>query len=52
VARVYPDLVSHDTDGKVVSVHYHVLVPMLLNEIQKLSSKVAEDEQRLSGAGA
>jgi hypothetical protein len=48
VARVYPDLVSHDVDGKVVSVHYHELVPMLLNEIQMLSAKVAEDEQRLS----
>jgi len=49
---VYPDLVSHDVDGKVVSVHYHELVPMLLNEIQKLSAKVAQDrasfEQRLS----
>ena len=55
VARVYPDLVSHDVDGKVVSVHYHELVPMLLNEIQKLSAKVADDraervsfQQRLS----
>jgi uncharacterized coiled-coil protein SlyX len=62
VARVYPDLVSHDADGKMVSVHYHELVPMLLNEIQKqaqqirrLNAKVAEDraervsfDQRLS----
>ena len=48
VARVYPDLVSHDADGKVVSVHYHELVPMLLNEIQKLRAKAAEDEQRIS----
>src|SRR5215469_14271207 len=56
VARVYPDLVSHDADGKVVSVHYHELVPMLLNEIQKLSAKVAEErasfEQRLSAERA
>jgi len=35
VARVYPDLVSRDAAGKVVSVHYHELVPMLLNELQK-----------------
>ena len=29
--------------------HYHELVPMLLNEIQKLSAKVAEDRaERLS----
>jgi hypothetical protein len=43
VARVYPDLVSGEADGKVVSVHYHELVPMLLNEIQKLSAKVTKD---------
>jgi hypothetical protein len=49
VARVYPDLISRDAVGKVVTVHYHELVPMLLNEIQKLSAKVAEDqEQRVS----
>ncbi len=43
VARVYPELVSHDADGKVVTVSYHELVPMLLNEIQKLSAEVAQD---------
>jgi hypothetical protein len=50
VARVYPDLVSHDVDGKVVTVHYHELVPVLLNEIQKqaeqirsLNAKIAQD---------
>jgi hypothetical protein len=55
VVRVYPELVSYDADGKVVSVHYHELVPMLLNEIQKLSAKLAQDkaerasfEQRLA----
>jgi hypothetical protein len=51
VARVYPDLVSHDADGKVVSVYYHELVPMLLNEVQKqaqqirrLNAKIAQDQ--------
>jgi hypothetical protein len=62
VARVYPNLVSHDADGEVVSVHYHELVPMLLNEVQKqaeqirsLNAKISQDqaqrasfEQRLS----
>jgi len=43
VARVYPELVSHDADAKVVTVSYHELVPMLLNEIQKLSAEVAQD---------
>lgn len=36
VAEVYPDLVLRDTDGTIQSVHYHKLVPMLLNEIQRL----------------
>jgi hypothetical protein len=35
VARLYPELVSYDTDGKVVTVRYHELVPMMLNELQK-----------------
>ena len=29
MARVYPELVSHDTDGEVISVRYHGLMPML-----------------------
>ncbi|HKD66110.1 MAG TPA: tail fiber domain-containing protein, partial [Candidatus Binataceae bacterium] len=62
VARVYPDLVSRDAAGKVVSVHYQELVPMLLNEVKKqaeqigsLNAKIARDnaerasfEKRLS----
>jgi hypothetical protein len=56
VAQVYPDLVSHGADGKVVSVYYHELVPMLLNEVQKqaeqirsLNAKIAQDRaQRVS----
>jgi hypothetical protein len=50
VARVYPELVIYGTDGKVVSIRYHELIPMLLNEaqkqagqIKKLSAEVAED---------
>ena len=49
VARVYPDLVSRDAAGKVVTVHYHELVPMLLNEIQRQAVQVqrqAEKAQR------
>ena len=49
VARVYPDLVSRDAAGNVVTVHYHELVPMLLNEVQKQAEQVkrqAEQVQR------
>ena len=35
VERVYPEMVVHDADGKVRSVRYSMLAPMLLNEVQK-----------------
>jgi hypothetical protein len=40
VEKVYPELVSFDSDGKPMSVQYHVLPAMLLNEIQKLSKRI------------
>ena len=40
VARVYPELVSYDTDGKVVTVLYHELVPMPLNEAQRQAAQI------------
>jgi len=39
VARVYPELISYGADGKVITVHYHELVPMLLNELQKKAAQ-------------
>jgi Chaperone of endosialidase len=35
VAKVYPELVTHDADGKIESVRYLELTGMLLNELQK-----------------
>ncbi len=35
VAKVYPDLVQYDQAGKPLAVYYHLLTPMLLNELQK-----------------
>jgi hypothetical protein len=55
VARLYPELVSYDTDGKVITVRYHELVPMLLKEIQKLNARVeveASARRRLSAQSA
>jgi hypothetical protein len=34
VAKVYPELVVHDAKGRILSVRYDELAPMLLNEIQ------------------
>ena len=41
VAEVYPDLVVKGTDGQIQTVQYHKLIPMLLNELQKLRDEVS-----------
>ncbi|MBV8844009.1 MAG: tail fiber domain-containing protein [Bryobacterales bacterium] len=40
VARVYPELVSYDPDGKPQTVQYQNLIAMLLNELQKQSNEL------------
>src|SRR5262249_37220416 len=52
VDRVYPDLVSREADGKVVSVHYHELVPMLLNEIQRQAGQVQKQANEIRSLNA
>jgi hypothetical protein len=42
VARVYPELVTKGADGKVESVQYHELVPLLLNEVQHQRQELGE----------
>jgi hypothetical protein len=42
VAEVYPDLVVLGADGKIESVQYQKLTPMLLNEVQKLRAEMNE----------
>jgi hypothetical protein len=37
VEKVYPDLVAYGADGKIETVQYHKLVPLLLNELQALN---------------
>jgi hypothetical protein len=41
VAQVYPDLVVRDKEGRVVSVRYDELAPMLLNVVQKQQRNAA-----------
>jgi hypothetical protein len=40
VDRIYPELVERRSDGRIESVKYNKLVPMLLNEIQKLKKEI------------
>ncbi|MGA2190429.1 MAG: tail fiber domain-containing protein, partial [Steroidobacteraceae bacterium] len=35
VAKIYPELVTHDEKGRIDGVRYDELAPMLLNELQK-----------------
>jgi hypothetical protein len=65
VAEVYPDLVTCDQEGQPVSVRYHLLQPLLLNEMQKqrrsiesqqaeietLRAELARLRARLAGTG-
>lgn len=48
VAKVYPDLVVYDSQGRANSVRYHFLTPMLLNEVQKQSRQIAEQRELIS----
>ena len=45
MAAVAPELVVRGADGQPETVRYHLLVPMLLNEIQRLSRQ-ADDSAR------
>ncbi len=35
VAKIYPDMVQYDKEGKPFTVYYQQLTPMMLNELQK-----------------
>jgi hypothetical protein len=42
VAKVYPELVTHDAEGKIDGVRYEELGPMLLNEVQKQAAEIRD----------
>ncbi len=46
VAKVYPDLVAYGTDGKIETVQYHKLTPMLLNEYQKQNALLEAEKTK------
>jgi len=47
VARVAPGLVAHSADGKIETVYYQFLAPMLLNEYQKQQRTLQAQAQEL-----
>ena len=46
VAEVYPELVGRNADGEIVTVHYHKLIPMFLNEMQKQQNAIQQQRQK------
>jgi hypothetical protein len=47
VAEVYPDLVTSDRDGQPEGVRYHLITPLLLNEVQKQSRAMEAQEKTI-----
>jgi hypothetical protein len=52
VARVYPELVAYEPDGKPYTVKYQYLATMLLNELQKQHAVVEAQREIVTGQQA
>jgi hypothetical protein len=52
VAKVYPELVIRDENGRIDGVRYDELAPMLLNEVQKQAAEIRELKQLVVGMRA
>jgi hypothetical protein len=48
VAKVFPDLVVYGEDGQPQTVRYHLLTPMLLNELQKQNKVITAQQTVIS----
>ena len=48
VAEVYPELVTRSENGEIESVRYPVLIPMLLNELQRQQAQLGTQADELS----
>jgi hypothetical protein len=47
VAKIYPELVAHSTDGQVETVKYQVLDSLLLNELQRQQKQIEDQQDRI-----
>jgi hypothetical protein len=52
VAKVYPDLVQYDKAGKPFTIYYHLLTPMLLNELQKAHHRYEAQQTEITALKA
>ena len=49
VEKVYPEMVTYDNDGQILSVKYQMLAPMLLNEVQKQNAQLQKQAEQIRG---
>jgi hypothetical protein len=52
VAKVYPELVIRNEQGRIDGVRYDELAPMLLNEVQQQQRKISAQDQHSAAQGA
>ncbi len=48
VAKVYPELVQYDEEGKPFTVYYHLLTPLLLSELQKEHAAIKTQQEEIN----
>jgi hypothetical protein len=48
VAEVYPELVVRDAEGRIMTVRYQELIPMLLNEVQKQNRRIEDQSAQIA----
>ena len=48
VAKVYPELVVRDREGRIDGVRYDALAPMLLNELQLREARIDRLERQFA----
>jgi hypothetical protein len=51
VAKVYPELVIRDQNGRIDGVRYEELAPMLLNEVQQQAAEIRELKRQQKTVG-
>jgi hypothetical protein len=52
VARVYPDLVQYDKQGKPFTVYYNLLTPLMLSDLQKAHHHLTAQQTEFSALAA
>jgi trimeric autotransporter adhesin len=52
VAKVFPELVQYDKEGKPFTVYYHLLTPLILGELQRQQAQLISEKTQLAAQKA